>query len=73
MCGSLDTLPPQVDSAYVSGNVVAATSASQSARSWSIAGIVFGSVVVVLVVLVNGIIVPVVVATSKSNNDNYDY
>ena len=70
MCGRLDTLPTQVDSAYVSGNVVAATSASQSARSWSIAGIVFGSVVVVLVVLVNGIIVPVVVATS---NDNYDY
>ena len=51
VCSSLDTLPAQVDSAYASGDVVSATSASRSSRKWNIAGIVFGSVVVLAVVL----------------------
>ena len=62
----------QVDSAYASGDVLAATSASQSARSWNIAGIVFGSIVAVLVVVVNGIIVPIVAVESNKNDDYYD-
>ena len=52
----------QVDSAYASGDVVTATSASRSARSWSIAGIIFGSVVVGGVVLINIIAIPIAVS-----------
>ena len=60
-----------MDSAYASGDVVAATLASQSARSLNIAGIVIGSVGTVLVVILVVIILPTVFATSSESDDNY--
>ena len=61
----------QVDSAYAKGDVVGAQSASRSARTWSIAGIVWGSVTLVLVVIANVIWIPVVLVADANNG--YDY
>ena len=61
-----------MDSAYAGGDVVGAQSASHSARTWSIVGIVFGSVTLVLVVIANIIWIPIFVVTLK-NEDSYDY
>ena len=61
----------QVESVYAKGDVVGALSASRSARIWSIAGIVWGSVTLVLVVIANVIWIPVVLVADANNN--YDY
>lgn len=59
-----------MDSAYASGDVAGAQSASRSARTWNIVGIVFGSVTLVLVVIINVIVIPVVIV---ANENDYDY
>ena len=46
----------QVDSAYYSGDVLGAQSASRSAWNWNIAGIIFGSVALVVVTVIISII-----------------
>ena len=63
----------QVDSAYSGGDVVGAMSASRSARTWNIIGIVFG-ITLILVVIANLILIPVVVAANKKEyyyNNSY--
>ena len=47
-----------------------AQAASRSARTWNIAGIIFGSVTLVLV---NVIWIPIVVIAKAKEDDNGDY
>ena len=56
----------QVDSAYASGDIVAAQSASRSARTWNIVGIIFGSVIAVISFI---LIVAVSAASANSGSD----
>ena len=59
----------QVDSAYASGDVLGAQTASRSARTWNIVGISFGSVFLVVAVIVNIIWIPIVLVADA--NDDY--
>jgi hypothetical protein len=60
----------QVDSAYYRGDVLGAQSASRSARTWNIVGIMWGSVTLVLVVIANIIWIPIALADDAND---YDY
>lgn len=60
----------QVDSAYEGGDIIGARAASRSAKTWNIVGIVFGSISIVMVIIVNVIWIPIVVI---ANEDTYDH
>ena len=61
----------QVDSAYSSGDLAGAHSASRSARTWNIVGIIVGVITVVLVIISNVIWIPVVLIADANNDNNY--
>jgi hypothetical protein len=59
----------QVDSAYASGDVVSAQSASRSARTWNIVGIIFGCVAIAIAIVIS--IISTAVSVASANEPDY--
>ena len=60
----------QVDSAYYRGDILGAQSASRSARNWNIAGIIFGSVALVVVIVIISVTFPLFIMKDDTSNTN---
>ena len=71
-CPPLPPLSLQVDSAYSNGDRAGASSASRSAKTWNIVGIIWGSVSIALIVIVNVIWIPVVLVADANDYTPYD-